>query len=180
MDDDDPDLAFRHGLCADCIRVLDESVRRNNSNAELEKKAMEAGERLAQGSVDLDDVCAIVRWKAPRSVHWLPARSDDHVISALSRATATESNDEDRLDALLEIRGVGIPVASAVLTCLDPNRFTVIDVRALDSLGRKPPAANQYRKLYLQYLAFCRREAARLGIRLRVLDRALWKAGTIN
>jgi hypothetical protein len=49
-------------------------------------------------------------------------------------------------------------------------------VRALDALGARGKTATG--RLYDEYLDFCQREAARLKMPLRDLDRALWKAGS--
>jgi hypothetical protein len=56
------------------------------------------------------------------------------------------------------LRGVGLSMASAILTTIKPEHFTVIDILALTSLGvtKQPPLTIDY---YLDYRAFCQREA---------------------
>ena len=74
---------------------------------------------------------------------------------------------------LTALRGVGIPMASAILTAINPERYTVLDFRALESLGIK-----NWRDsfaFYVTYLEACRELAARHGKSLRTLDRALWQ-----
>ena len=39
------------------------------------------------------------------------------------------------MTALLELRGVGVPVASALLHFAVPERYPILDFRALESLG---------------------------------------------
>ena len=82
---------------------------------------------------------------------------------------------------LTALSGVGEPIASAILAVWDPNRYTVFDRRATETLQ----AAGSFRSsgghvtLGL-YLAVCRELADRLDLpdagvpKLRLLDRALW------
>jgi hypothetical protein len=66
-----------------------------------------------------------------------------------------------------------VPVASAVLTAINPERYTIIDFRALESLG-----INDYNltvDYYLDYLKQCRELAGQHSVSLRDLDRALWQ-----
>jgi len=80
------------------------------------------------------------------------------------------------LRAFDDLPWVGIPVASAFLTALHPCRFTVIDRQAYKALSVDFPGylkPDEYRA----YLSFCRRQAADLGVSLRVYDRALWQLG---
>jgi hypothetical protein len=78
------------------------------------------------------------------------------------------------VSVLCGLRGVKIPVASAILTAIFPERFTAIDYRALESLGVEKPALTV--NYYLVYLDYCRGTAAQYGLTLRDLDRALWQA----
>ncbi|HUO00623.1 MAG TPA: hypothetical protein VMU69_30880 [Bradyrhizobium sp.] len=51
-----------------------------------------------------------------------------------------------------------MPIASAILTAIiDPQRYTVIDFRALEALGSK--TADRSVNLYLEYLRTCVRLA---------------------
>jgi hypothetical protein len=66
-----------------------------------------------------------------------------------------------------------VPVASAVLTAIEPERYTVIDFRALEALGSD--STDRSVNFYLAYLDFCRLLAKAHRIKLRDLDRALWQ-----
>ena len=74
---------------------------------------------------------------------------------------------------LIGLRGVDVAVASAVLSAIYPERFTIIDFRALASLGVKRPSPSI--DFYLEYLAHCRDLATANGVNLRILDMALWQ-----
>ena len=74
---------------------------------------------------------------------------------------------------LCGLHGVDVPVASAILTAVAPERFTIIDYRALESLGvtNYVPTVD----FYLAYLRACRELVRENTVSLRELDRALWQ-----
>jgi hypothetical protein len=74
---------------------------------------------------------------------------------------------------LCGLSGVAVPVASAILTAIDPTKYTIIDFRALEALGTVTTERSV--GFYLKYLCVCRNLAERHGIGLRDLDRALWQ-----
>jgi hypothetical protein len=127
-----------------------------------------------RGAYDLDDLLLVGRWKARgRTVGRLGSNSDEEIVYLSSAAFAAPESIGYRLLTLLH--GVGVPTASALLTVWDPNRFTVIDYRALDSL-RKQGELTEVDPDYPTYLGLCRQVAKRCGCNLRTLDQALWQA----
>lgn len=88
------------------------------------------------------------------------------------------------IGALCELDGVGVRMASAILTALDPLRFTVLDVRAcralkelglLDALGLSPFEGRlDDAETYGPYLRACVLLADTASVSLRSLDRCLW------
>ena len=82
---------------------------------------------------------------------------------------------------MLELHGVDLPVASAILAAIFPERYTVLDYRALEALGH----ARHDVHFYEEYLDFCKRLAESNIVTpqgdlpaptpLRTLDRALWE-----
>jgi hypothetical protein len=87
---------------------------------------------------------------------------------------------------MLELHGVDIAVASAVLAAIFPERYTVLDYRTLEALGH----ARHDVHFYEEYLAFCKRLAESNIVQplnelpastpLRTLDRALWEWSRIH
>jgi hypothetical protein len=152
---------------------------------EAEQAAFNAGSAI-RGSVGneqytLENLETIVRWKSERVVHYLSENSPEKIEAALTVAASPDSSTEDAMEALTNLSGVGVPVASAILTAIFPERYTVIDFRALEALG----FPLQDRAFYSKYLAFCT-QLANSGIiqpqgdlpaptALRALDRALWQ-----
>ncbi len=148
---------------------------------ELEMAAFEAGEAIRKGEHTLANLEAIVRWKSERVVHYVIGNNTEKIKRALALAAAPDSTIDDAVKALLELQGVDIPVASAILAAIFPERYTVLDFRALEALGH----ARHDVRFYEEYLAFCKRLAESDIVKpqgglpaptpLRTLDRALWE-----
>jgi hypothetical protein len=146
---------------------------------DLEKEAFEAGEAIRNGDYSLANLEAIVRWKSERVVHYLIANSNEKIKRVLAVAASPEASTEAAVQALLELHGVDIQVASAILAAIYPERYTVLDFRALEALGHAPHDI----KFYEEYLDFCKRLAESNIVKpqndlpaptpLRALDRAL-------
>ncbi len=148
---------------------------------ELEKAAFDAGEAIRKGDYTLANLEAIVRWKSERAVHYLIGNSSEKIRRVLSVAVSPESSTEAAVNALLELHGVDLPGASAILAAIYPERYTVLDFRVLEALGH----ARHDVRFYEEYLAFCKRLAESNIVKpqselpaptpLRTLDRALWE-----
>jgi hypothetical protein len=146
---------------------------------QLETEAFEAGEAIRKGEYTLANLEAIVRWKSERLVPYLIGNSSERIRRSLEVATAPEASTRDALSALLELRGIDIAAASAILATIYPERYIELDFRDLEALGQ----ARQDVRFYEEYLAFCRRLAAQGVVQpqgnlpgptpLRALDRAL-------
>jgi hypothetical protein len=145
----------------------------------LEQAAFDAGEAIRNGEHTLTNLEAIVRWRSERAVQYLIANSNEKVRKALAVATNPASSTETAMKALLELQGVDIPVGSAILAAIFPERYTVLDFRALEALGH----ARHDVHFYEEYLAYCKRlaesnvvkpqEGAPASTPLRTLERAL-------
>lgn len=148
---------------------------------ELEKAAFEAGESIRKGDFTLANLEAIVRWQSERAVHYLIGNSNEKIRHALAAATDQAASTETAVKALLELHGVDIAIASAILAAIYPERYTVLDFRTLEALGH----ARHDVRFYEEYLAFCKRLAESNIVMpqsdlpaptpLRTLDRALWE-----
>jgi hypothetical protein len=148
---------------------------------ELEKAAFEAGDAIRNGDYSLANLEAIVRWKSERAVQVLICNSNEKIRRALALAAAPESTTETAVNALTELHGIDIVLASAVLAAIFPERYTVLDFRTLEALGH----ARHDIRFYEEYLAFCKRLAESNIVTpqselpaptpLRTIDRALWE-----
>jgi hypothetical protein len=150
-----------------------------NRERQLEKEAFEAGASIRSGEYTLGNLEAIVRWKSERLVHYLIANGSLRVYRALEVAANPESSTQEAMNALLELHGVDVQMASSILAAIFPDRYIEIDVDDLVALGQ----ARQDIKFYEEYLEFCRNLAAKGMVQpqndlpgptpLHALDRAL-------
>ena len=100
-----------------------------------------------------------------------------NTAAAIRKATHTALNEADeaaRMNALVSLEGVGVPTGSTLLHFAYPEAYPILDVRALQSLGALPRSVYPV-GFWLDYLDYCRRLAAELGVSLRTLDKALWQ-----
>jgi hypothetical protein len=128
---------------------------------------------LVRGRYTRAEFIAVCGWKTRRSASKVAGNS----AAAVGRATrsALAAGDEaSRMEALLELDGVGVPTASTLLYFVFPDDYPILDVRALESLGVKGRSTYTV-GFWLHYLAACRDLAARHAVDLRTLDKALWQ-----
>jgi hypothetical protein len=135
--------------------------------------ALTAGCRIRNGASTRANFETIVRWKTGgRGITRLARNTDEEIADALSLAVRAKTA-RAAVAILVGLDGVAVPVASAILTTIDPERHTVIDFRALEALGCK--SKDRTIDFYLVYLEACQSLAKTRRVSLRKLDRALWQ-----
>lgn len=148
---------------------------------QLETAAFEAGSAIRSGEYSLANLEAIVRWKSERVVHYLIGNSEAKIKRVLAVAAAHDSSTRKAVEALMELRGVDLAIASAILTAIAPERYNVLDYRSLEALGHERHDVN----FYAEYVAYCRDLAAKGLVNaqsdlpgptpLHNLERAFWE-----
>jgi hypothetical protein len=81
------------------------------------------------------DLVWLAEWKSPR-IRPLIARNTAAGVRGVTAAAFLVPDEGRRLQLLLGLSGVGVPVASVVLHFADPSRYPVYDVRVLAALRR--------------------------------------------
>jgi hypothetical protein len=120
------------------------------------------------------------RWKSPRAAP-LYARNSPAAIAGALAAVRRTRGERRRLEALTALHGVGVAVASAILTLLDPRRYGVLDIRVWQLLyrmgvvDRRPSGRGFTAADWDAYLGALRREAARRGVSARAVEYALFR-----
>ncbi len=131
------------------------------------------------------DFFCIVIWKANRSkskvAKRLLAQGHGDLLSAVQALTAALIQAQDnqaRLRVLIEGWGFRLPMASAILSVLFPNDFTVYDVRVCEVFNDFKDAQykTRFEDLWSRYSAYVSRvrEAVPNAESLRAKDRYLW------
>ena len=127
----------------------------------------------------------IVIWKANRAKSKIAPKlllhgySDlDSAVKVLTKGLSQRDDNKEKLRYLFEDWGFWLPMASAILTILYPDEFTVYDTRVCYALGGFHKLNNivNFDNLWHGYMDFKRavKEAAPAGLSLRDKDRYLW------
>jgi hypothetical protein len=136
-------------------------------------EAFEAGRKIREGDYSRPNLEALVGWKSSRRLGLIAENSDSEIADALHLAVCAKEP-RSAFSVLIGLRGVATPMASAILTAIDQEKYTVIDYRAVEALG--VPEVDYYNLNFylLSYFPECKRLASEAGVNLRTLDRALW------
>lgn len=137
-----------------------------------------------QGYLTAFDFFCIVIWKANRAKSKIAKKllegtniSLDAAVGALTYGIAKQETAKDRL-RLLWNTGFRLPMASAILTVLYPDEFTMYDTRVCSILGGFHNLDNlsDFEDVWLGYQDFKRKviESTPVELTLRDKDRYLW------
>ena len=135
------------------LYLLGEQFRKEAGERErrLEKAAFEAGAAIRNGNYSLINLEPIVRWKSERAVQYVIGNGSESIRRALEVAASPEASTREAVAALQELHGVDIKVASAILTAIFPERYTVMDCTVLEAVGYP----RQDVHFYEDFLDFC-------------------------
>lgn len=137
-----------------------------------------------EGQLSVADFFCIVIWKANRAKSKIAKRllqkygNLETAVQSLTSGISAEETAKGRLRYLMEEGGFRLPMASAILSILYPNDFTIYDVRVCGILGEFYNLDNRvnFENLWHEYQAFKRavEAAAPSKLNLRDKDRYLW------
>ena len=128
---------------------------------------------LVRGYLTKQELHTIARWKSPRRAA-LTLENTNDFINEITEGVFTSTDDWTKLLTLTQLQGIGQPTASAILHLYDEERYPILDIHALWSVGMEWTARTSY-PFWLDYIEFCRDTADENDVSMRDLDRALWK-----
>jgi len=123
-------------------------------------------------------------------VHWkfltLPGREkrvnnllDEHTdeqVHRISRGALSQRGDASRIEELCELKGIGVALASTVLTFYDPQRYCVYDIHVVREMyDQEPRYMFTGYDHYLQLLKDIRKMSKNYNISVRTIEKALFK-----
>ena len=121
----------------------------------------------------------IIDWKSPRSKgHW--KENTNPYVRRISKKFFQLIDDKERMSCLIELHGVGVPVASAILTVMNPINYGVIDFHVWQSLFQfgyvqeKEDGTNLSVENWLQFLKILRDLAQKYKVNVRDVERTLF------
>lgn len=178
------------GLTPDSVERLAAEYERTAPFHTVEQEGIETLPKAFEtGEFGRRDAIWVVEWYYRREMGAISNRArreregafEENDRRAVKRAiveTATTESLDDALDTLTALDGVDVPVASAFLFFIDPDRYLVVgerewtalsEARELDGPYSAPPTRSEYQR----YLDTCRSIADRLECALPTLYRAL-------
>lgn len=78
------------------------------------------------------------------------------------------------MKTLLILDGVAMPVASVILHFAFPDKYSILDFRAIWALGWEQPNKYTY-DFWIRYCNQVKKLADGLGVSIRTIDKALWQ-----
>ena len=137
------------------------------------------------GTLSVFDFFCIVIWKANRAKSKIARRmlskhyaNLEDAVSALASQIQRVADDKERLRLLIEDWGFRLPMASAILTVLYPQAFTVYDVRVCEMLGDFDQLQHRinFEAIWSGYSCYVQRvrDSVPENLMLREKDKELW------
>ena len=140
-------------------------------STEIEAIGSTAGRR---GWYTRDEFLTVMLWKTQRTKNLCAQNTESAVVQATRLALAT-ADERQRMKVLLGLRGIAYPTASTLLHFARRDKYPILDVRAIWSLGVDQRLRFYSFEFWCDYVQTCRSLAREAGVPLRTLDRALWQ-----
>jgi hypothetical protein len=121
-----------------------------------------------------DEFLAVCRWKTPRSAPLVALNTAESVEAVTRVALSEASSERERMEALRSLHGLDWATASVFLHLAYPERYPILDKRALQALGVRPPTAYSFR-FWQAYVAAYVELVEKAGVDGRTFDQALWQ-----
>lgn len=125
------------------------------------------------------DLVKVCYWKSPRAIHYINSNKPSAIREITS--LALKSKDETvKITGLTRLNGVSIPMASSLLTLVNPKQYGVMDIRVWELLYRlgvvntnAKASAFKYEEWY-RLLDVLRYFANKLNVTARDVERTLF------
>lgn len=149
------------------------------------QKENELGKKLkTEKEVSIEILKEMIEWKfytlpgrITRTLNLINEYSDNFIRSVTRRAISmTLYQDDKRITELRRIKGVGISLASVILTFYDPENYCIYDIHVMREMyGKEPRYMFTSNKHYLKLLNDLRYKSKKLKLSVRTIEKALFK-----
>jgi len=117
-------------------------------------------------------------WKSPRQRKRYLNNSEEDVQEIINASLLAKS-ERAKIGYLLALDGVSYPVASVILHFAFPDRYSILDFRALWSLGWEGPTNYNF-EFWQKYCRRIQQLSKDLKLPIRTIDKALWQYSKEN
>lgn len=130
--------------------------------------------------LDREYFLKLCNWKSKRpKKHYESEINSEQRIKYITGLSISSNDEYFKVESLQLLRGVSYPVASVILHFAHPDDYTILDFRAIWSLGWKQPKSYDF-DFWLKYTEHVKNIAKKNRIDLRTLDKALWYYSKVN
>src|SRR5439155_17403220 len=112
-------------------------------------------------------------WKSRRPKAKYESNDEATIRAATARAFKA-TDDASALSALMQLKGVALRTASAILHWMRPDLYTILDFRVVNALRKPEPSSYEDVDFYVTIAKEVKSLAQRHALDLRTIDRALW------
>ena len=129
------------------------------------------------------DFFCIIIWKSNRAKSKVAKRllkynpDLEKSIKELTTKIYNAKTEKEKMQILISDFGFRLPIASAILTLLYPENFTIYDIRVCDTFPEYNGISNlKFENLWAKYSNYldCVKNYGKLNVSLRDKDRQLW------
>ena len=127
-----------------------------------------------RGFIEFDEFYQICMWKSARQKqNYL---KNKNIVKNISKEVFAEEDELLKINKLCELKGVGIPTASAILTIVFPDKYAVIDIRCIQMLNKIGISIRSSitEKRWVEYLDIMRKLANENNLTPRQIDQVLF------
>lgn len=139
----------------------------------------EVGPKIRQrGYATFEEFFLIGMWKTVRAKPLYIKNVD--IVETTTKEALSQKEEKEILRVLCTLKGVSVPVASAFLTVIYPDKYAVIDIRCLEMLNELgiPIPSDPTIKNYIKYMEIMRSIAEENNVTPRDVDKILFAMHT--
>jgi hypothetical protein len=109
------------------------SPYKTGTAADADREMEDAGGCIVNGTAIRGNVEKVCRWRSHRRIDLFVQNTKHEIVRAVTGAIVARSPKE-AIESLTHLSGVGVKIASAILTAMFPSLYTVCDFRASEAL----------------------------------------------
>ncbi len=140
-----------------------------------------------QGYITKDDLIKIIRWKFRKNLigrrklvlDWIKDTKNSEIIEITKKAINLK-DEKKKIKFLCKIKGVGVSLASCILTFHNPKEYCIFDIHIYDEVfntdhNTRPKYFSSKPKYYLELLDKLRKLSIEYSLSVRDIEKALFK-----
>ncbi len=147
-----------------------------NSDVDIESIAKIVKKQGYSTKIQLQEIC---KWKTHRSKKKVENNSEPFVKEITSFSFSTK-DERSRIESLTLLDGVSWPTASVILHFCHPEKYPILDFRALESFGIEKKNITYDFTFWSAYVEECRAISKKTRHDMRTIDKALWQYSKEN